>query len=162
MPYTGLNNKVRIISAASANVDFDYGPYNSISEALTTLTSPFRTLGKTVGIISNGSIEEYWFKEGILDIDLIQKQSSSEGSSSGNSNAGAVNYILDGSVVDQTTYFSSQYSSEPIGTRVVDTVENIIYEKVSDTLWIKNLAVAVGTDIDSQATITGINLVSYK
>lgn len=161
MPYTGLNNKIRIISAASANVDFDYGPYNSITEALTTLTSPFRTLGKTVGVVSNGSIEEYWFKDGVLDIDLVQKQSSDSGSS-GNTSPGTVNYILDGAVVDQATYFSSQYSSEPVGTRVVDTVENIIYEKVSDSLWIKNLAVAVGTDIDSQATITGINLVSYK
>lgn len=161
MSYTGLNNQIRIISAASANVDFDYGPYSSTTEALTTLTTPFRTLGKTVGILIGGTIEEYWFQSGITDVDFVKKTNTSTGDSSGSGTA-SVNYILDNTVVDLPSYFSTQYAAEPIGTKVVDTVDFLIYEKVADSLWIKNLSVAVGMDIDNQATITGINLVSYK
>lgn len=66
-----LTQKVKIVTP-NASSDSQYGPYNSIGEALTA-TENLRELGRTVGVIENGEILEYWFKEGITDSDLIPK-----------------------------------------------------------------------------------------
>lgn len=71
-------------SDSNRNLDAWYGPYENISEALQlTLaeTSPitgavttFRYIGMTVGIYNaTGGVDEYWFKDGIEDNDLIPK-----------------------------------------------------------------------------------------
>lgn len=62
-----------------ANLDYDYGPYTSLSDALTNLPAKLRTIGKTVGIITGGIISEYWFKSGINDTDLVAKNSGTGG-----------------------------------------------------------------------------------
>lgn len=54
-------------------MDKRYGPYNSISTALTTLTTSKRCIGLTIGVKSGNSITEYWFKDGILDSNLVEK-----------------------------------------------------------------------------------------
>lgn len=54
-------------------MDGRYGPYNSISEALTSITQSKRCIGLTIGIKTGNSITEYWFKNGISDSDLIEK-----------------------------------------------------------------------------------------
>lgn len=73
-----LTQKVKIVTP-NASSDSQYGPYDSIGEALTA-TENLRELGRTVGIIENGGISEYWFKEGITDNDLIPKTIGSNGS----------------------------------------------------------------------------------
>lgn len=73
-----LTQKVKIVNPNASN-DSQYGPYNSIGEALTE-TEGLRELGRTVGIIESGVITEYWFKEGITDEDLIPKTIGSNGS----------------------------------------------------------------------------------
>jgi hypothetical protein len=55
-----------------ANIDERYGPYLSITEALTG-TAGTRELGLTVGIIEEGEVVEYWFKSGIKDEYLVKK-----------------------------------------------------------------------------------------
>ena len=63
------------VRSKCANVDFLYGPYTSVESACENIPEEVREIGKTVGIILNdsSSIEEYWFKNGIKDSDLVKK-----------------------------------------------------------------------------------------
>lgn len=67
-----LANRVQITNP-NANVDIDYGPYNSVIEAKSAVLEVIREKGKTVGILIGGSVVEYWWKSGILDSDLVVK-----------------------------------------------------------------------------------------
>ena len=67
-----LSKQIDVRSTCS-NIDILYGPYNSIEEANSVVTKARRALGRTVGIVENNSIEEYWYKSGIEDIDLVKK-----------------------------------------------------------------------------------------
>jgi hypothetical protein len=53
-------------------LDNRFGPYVDISTALSQLPSYRRFIGLTVGIGTNPVIE-YWFNDGILDTDFVQK-----------------------------------------------------------------------------------------
>ena len=55
-------------------IDSRFGPYADISTALTQVPSYRRYEGLTIGIGSD-VVEEYWWKEGIADDDLILKTS---------------------------------------------------------------------------------------
>lgn len=57
-------------------MDKRYGPYNSVSAALTALTTSKRCVGLTIGVKSGDSITEYWFKEGVSDSNLVEKADS--------------------------------------------------------------------------------------
>ena len=61
------------VRSKCANIDILYGPYDSISAACTAIIPARRVIGRTVGIIDNGSILEYWWKAGLEDSDLVQK-----------------------------------------------------------------------------------------
>lgn len=58
-----------------ANVDYKYGPYNSVSEAFSSIPRHLRAIGLTVGVIDEtGSIKEYWFKSAtVSESDLVPK-----------------------------------------------------------------------------------------
>ena len=55
------------------NLDTYYGLYDSIEEALKIIPPRMRSKGRTVGILEDGSVVEYWFESGIEDSDLIVK-----------------------------------------------------------------------------------------
>jgi hypothetical protein len=57
-----------------------YGPFNSIAEALNEPSTRFK--GLTLGVIEDGSVVEYWWKDGVEDGDLILK-STGGGSATG-------------------------------------------------------------------------------
>ena len=59
----------------SANIDHYYGTYNSVAAACAGVPKAVRLKGKTVGVIVNGSVVEYWWKSGIEDADLVEKTS---------------------------------------------------------------------------------------
>ena len=69
-------------TAVTSNLDFKYGPYSSKQEAYNTLGPnglDKLALGLTVGIIEDGVIREYWFRNSISSADdLVLK---SEGKS---------------------------------------------------------------------------------
>ena len=69
-----LTQKIKIVNPHASN-DLLYGTYNSVAEALTGVPSVLRMKGRTVGIIENGGVVEYWFKDGIADTDLVVKSS---------------------------------------------------------------------------------------
>lgn len=57
-------------------MDERYGPYDSVSAALTALTTSRRCVGLTIGVKSDNSITEYWFKDGVSDSNLVEKADS--------------------------------------------------------------------------------------
>lgn len=65
----------------SANIDHYYGTYNSVAAACAGVPKAVRLKGKTVGVIVNGSVVEYWWKSGIEDADLVEKTSGGGGDS---------------------------------------------------------------------------------
>lgn len=67
-----LANKVEIVNPY-ANIDAMYGPYSNLSEALSAIPIELRIIGRTVGIITDTHIDEYWWKNGVKDSDLVLK-----------------------------------------------------------------------------------------
>ena len=63
------------------NLDFKYGPYSSIAEALSNIPAELRAVGLTVGIRVNSTIREFWFNGGVRDADLVVKNNGSGGGS---------------------------------------------------------------------------------
>lgn len=68
-----LNNATDEHYNVYPNIDAKYGPYESIEIALTNVPKSQRAIGLTIGIKSNNSITEYWFKNSIEDSGLITK-----------------------------------------------------------------------------------------
>lgn len=68
-PSFNLVNEIKIVQPI-ANIDYFYGTYNSIEEALFNIPISIRQKGRTVGININNKIVEYWWKNGITDNDL--------------------------------------------------------------------------------------------
>lgn len=81
--HTDLNNGYDIIKTKYPNNDLLYGPYNNINEAFSALSEKNSegidslVVGKTVGIIINNKIVEYWFEEKCENIsDLVPKNNN--------------------------------------------------------------------------------------
>lgn len=58
------------------NLDDKYGPYTSIADVHNHIPKDSRSIGLTVGVITNNKIIEYWYNGGIEDTDLVVKQTS--------------------------------------------------------------------------------------
>jgi hypothetical protein len=80
-----LNDNLDI--AVNKPTDSRYGPHTSTAAALSAIPSIKRYKGLTVGILSAGVVEDYWFRDDILDASLIAKTA---GSGSGGTNATAL------------------------------------------------------------------------
>lgn len=139
---------------ATANADSQYGPYDSLSAALTAVESPTRAIGKTVGIMVNGSVVEYWFKSGITDSDLVVK------STSGSSSGGAINIVT--TSTETITWLNAQYPSAAIGDRVINTTTGAIYLKYSSTGWVKTAGTILTDTAPTVAEVSSASVLSYK
>jgi len=71
-----INNSVDDNYNPLPDIDAKYGPYSSIKEAFETLTPELRSIGLTIGVKQNNSINEYWFNGGIDNEHLVIKQAS--------------------------------------------------------------------------------------
>ena len=60
-------------------VDAKYGPYLSTTQCTNLLLIGDRKIGQTVGIYNGTGIDEYWFRDGIEDGDLVAKSSGGTG-----------------------------------------------------------------------------------
>ena len=71
-----ITQKVKVTNPTS-NVDWYYGGenghWNSIEEALVNVPKEVRQIGKTIAILEDGGVVEYWWKSGIEDSDLVLK-----------------------------------------------------------------------------------------
>ena len=73
-----LGQKIRV-SSKHADIDERKGPFNSITEALNANSSASRDIGRTVYIIENNKVVEYWFEAGTADSDLVKKTQGGSG-----------------------------------------------------------------------------------
>ena len=148
-------SKTLLINGAAADLNYLYGPYDSVSAATTTVTSGVRAKGLTVGINTVDGIVEYWFKNGITDVDLVAKNTSSSGTSS--------NIIVTSSAVTETTtYLNSTYSTASVGDRVVDTTTGSSYLKYNSTGWVKIAGTILTDSAPTVATVASASVLSYK
>lgn len=149
------NNAVDSSYKPYPNLDSKYGPYTSTSAALTALTSTVRAIGLTVGIITNSTIVEYWFKSGITDSDLVQKIAST-------SSSGYNIYTVARITTDTTTNLNTLFPSAIVGDHVIDTTNGGVYIKYATASWVK-LNGSILTDTAPTVTrIADANVLSYK
>jgi hypothetical protein len=73
-----LGNQITLKNVNS-NVDRDYGPYEgkSLSEIAELLKDTIQ-IGKTVGVIENGTISEYWWQKVGDGFEFVPKQVSGQ------------------------------------------------------------------------------------
>lgn len=72
-PATNITARINVMDAVP-NVDINYGPYNSAHEAYLALSeNEAIAVGLTVGVMNNGTIQEYWFKSGTEEVNLVPK-----------------------------------------------------------------------------------------
>ena len=69
--YIGISKPLAIVGVTpKPEINYFYGPWGSINEALNNIPQLARIKGLTVGIIEGSEIVEYWFKNGV---DLVLK-----------------------------------------------------------------------------------------
>lgn len=61
------------VKSKNGNIDYLYGPYQSLSEAFEAVPKSRRSKGRTVGIIQDNKVVEYWWNGGIEDSDIKEK-----------------------------------------------------------------------------------------
>jgi hypothetical protein len=74
-----INLNDNLIVQAPKATDERYGPYTSVVEALVEIEPIVRYQGLTAGVFILGVLKEYWFGDGILDINFVEKGSSGVG-----------------------------------------------------------------------------------
>ena len=79
MALTGIELSAGIVVGSNKPVDAKFGPYSSTSSALLDIGSTLRYQGLTIGIENAGQIIEYWFRDGISDLNLIPKTTGATG-----------------------------------------------------------------------------------
>ena len=151
--YVGLSKPV-LINDANANVDYLYGPYDSVSAACTAIASSLRKIGKTVGITDNTGVTEYWFKDGIADSNLVVK-------SAGGSSVSSTIYTVT-SATETTTYLNNAFPSAKVNDKVVNTGSGAVYLKYTDTGWVKLAGTILTDTAPTVATVTSAEVISYK
>ena len=119
--YNEIKNKLKILDKAS-NIDVRYGPWTSVLNANTNVPLEVRDLGLTVGIINNNSVDEYWYKDGITDSDLILKSSNS--------------LFTNTNLVPETVggYLEGQPATTPSGFNLQESLDKLLFKPISPVL----------------------------
>lgn len=77
MAYTNIQTPVYVVGHELA--DAKYGPYLNATQVLDLLPISDRKIGQTVGVYDGTGIVEYWWKDGIEDLDLVLKSAGGGG-----------------------------------------------------------------------------------
>ena len=149
-------SKTLFVNGAVADLNYLYGPYDSVSAATTAVTSTVRAKGLTLGITTTDGIVEYWFKNGITDSDLVVKSTSTSSGTSSNI------VVTNTAVTETTTYLNSTYSTAAVGDRVVDTTTGSSYLKYNSTGWVKIAGTILTDSAPTVATVASASVLSYK
>lgn len=152
------------------NIDMMYGPYNSVQEAFDALKEKVATVdsvvvGKTVGVIENGSIVEYWLKNatgsgtnGEYTIaDLVKKNAGIAGGSDAVMTKEAYQQLVEDDLVeDDTFYFLYEDSGTPDTPDNPDNPDNPDEPTPSGDVYIQDhVLYAPGSVSEHVLTISG-------
>jgi hypothetical protein len=169
---TGISLSASVLVGNNQPVDAKFGPYNSIETAKSDIPLSMRYKGLTVGIITNNSVKEYWFKDGIENANLIEKQLAGGGGSGGGSSVAVtpdpLRFIFtgDGARTDFAVS-GTNGSTNPLSVEVyIDNVKQTssnVYSLSSETV-IFSTPPKVGSNIviitpNYQATAGGTGLI---
>ena len=84
-----INLNDNLLVQAPKATDERYGPYNSEAEALSAIEPIVRYQGLTAGVFVTGQLTDYWFRDGILDVDFVEKAGGGEGATGPSGPTGA-------------------------------------------------------------------------
>jgi len=74
-------------------------PWNNIAEALASDKLTYRNRGLTIYILKDGQLTEYWWRDGILDNQLVEKKLST------------IDYYVPGSIVPKFSFYAYQVNN---------------------------------------------------
>jgi hypothetical protein len=133
-----INLNDNLIVQAPKATDDRYGPYESEAEATSSIENIVRYQGLTAGVIVGGEVVDYWFKDGIADLDFVVKTTGGSGGTAGI--VGDIGFACSDEITDLTTglrlTFHAPYSldisqiklscnSPPLGSNlIVDIKDN--------------------------------------
>lgn len=150
-----LNNAVDESYNNLPNVDAKYGPYATIDAANTAINKTARAIGLTVGIITDGTIAEYWYESGIEDSNLIRKISNAP------STVITINKINSLSSEDNGT-LNGLYPNSIIGDWIINLSNGFSYLKYDTDKWIKFVGVILGDVAVEQPKIMRVSYSTNK
>lgn len=73
MALSGIPLSAALVCGSAIPLDGKYGPFTSVADANSNVTTTLRHKGLTLGILENGSVVEYWYKDNITDAGLVKK-----------------------------------------------------------------------------------------
>lgn len=82
MALTGIQLSSGIVLGATKPLDAKFGPFSSVSQANTEVSTNLRYKGLTIGILIDGNVVEHWYKAGVTDSDLVIKTTTVDGNAS--------------------------------------------------------------------------------
>lgn len=151
-PYILLSNALKVDAAKP--LDYLYGPWASVAEALSKIASNKRFVGLTCAVLVEGHAVEYWFKNGINDSDLIAKQSGGGG-------GGGLTWMeIESLGGDPTTTLLEPYYSNYGANAVVDLSTEFLYLRYGEEKWLKIVAGILGPGYSPNANVAGVNYLS--
>lgn len=138
-----------ILNISQEPNDLRYGPYTAIGTAVgetfhvdSPMTPGNRFIGLTVGIVTGGMVEDYWFKDGTADGDLIIKTSGGGG--------GAPLYATS---VPLTTITPEDHGGIPAGT-TAGSLNGKTFSYMFDEILFPTEFATVGVPTSSSISIT--------
>lgn len=133
-----INLNDNLVVQAPKAIDERYGPYESEAEAISSIEDVVRYQGLTAGVVVEGEVVDYWFKDGIADLDFVVKTTGGSGTPAGI--VGDIGFACSDEITDLTTglklTFHAPYSldisqiklscnSSPVGSNlIVDIKDN--------------------------------------
>lgn len=150
-PYILLSNSLKVDAAKP--LDYLYGPWANVSEALSKIASSRRFIGLTCAVLVEGHAVEYWFKNGVNDSDLIVKQTGGGGGSGLNSTE--VVSIAE----ETTTYLEQNFGSQGFNLVIVTSTEKA-YFRYDENKWLSVAIGILGPSPSPVANIAGVNYLS--
>lgn len=125
-----VNNAVDENYDALPNIDAIYGPYPDLDTAKTTILPSKRCKGLTVGILTDNGIEEYWFKNGITNKNLVPKN---QGGSGGGHNLFVTNNVTE----DTNSNLQALFPTAQVKDIIVDATLGGVYICYQANKWVK-------------------------
>lgn len=134
-------------------------PYTSVANANTELASGVRYKGLTINIVN----EEYWYKDGILDTDLVKKELGDklQGDNYRTVLGDKGTALLNG--VDLLAKLAEVVALQPTCPKTIVNIEDIVFTNTSTTATYTNCLVQleIGMEVFGTSLTTGTTITAF-